>query len=63
MEAKTLLAINGLSVGYPDKVILKDMLLHIPAKSIVAVLGLNGKGKSTFIRTLAGLQPALQGKT
>lgn len=61
MEAKTLLAINGLSVGYPDKVILKDMLLHIPAKSIVAVLGLNGKGKSTFIRTLAGLQPALQG--
>ena len=38
MEAKTLLAINGLSVGYPDKVILKDMLLHIPAKSIVAVL-------------------------
>lgn len=61
MAAAPIIQVNNLSVGYPDKVILQNMFLQIPAGSIVAVLGLNGKGKSTFIRTLAGLQQPLHG--
>lgn len=29
---------------------------------LVAVVGINGVGKSTFLRTLSGVQPALEGK-
>ena len=54
--------VNNLSVGYPERIIMRELNLQIPTNSIVAVLGLNGKGKSTFIRTLAGLQHALQGE-
>jgi iron complex transport system ATP-binding protein len=36
--------------------------LRLQGGRVTALLGANGQGKSTLIRTLAGLQPALQGQ-
>ncbi len=42
-----------LSIGYPEKVVAKHINLEIMQGSHVAVLGDNGQGKTTFLRTLA----------
>lgn len=61
-----LLHTSGLSVGYrtkkQDKVLLDDLHLHLEQGKLTALLGINGTGKSTLLRTLAGLQPALRGQ-
>ncbi len=44
---------EDLSIGYPEKVVAKHINLEIMQGSHVAVLGDNGQGKTTFLRTLA----------
>lgn len=61
-----LLHTSSLSVGYrtrkQEKVLLTDLHLHIEQGKLTALLGINGTGKSSLVRTLAGLQPALSGQ-
>ncbi|GIV37235.1 MAG: iron(III) ABC transporter ATP-binding protein [Cyclobacteriaceae bacterium] len=60
-----LLQTRSLSVGYekPQKqVLLENLHLALPAGSLVCFMGPNGIGKSTLLRTLAGLQKPLSGE-
>jgi branched-chain amino acid transport system ATP-binding protein len=50
-----LLEAENLTAGYGAAPVLHDVSLAVPAKTIVAVLGANGAGKTTFLRTLSGL--------
>ena len=52
---------NNLTIGYPGRVIQRDLSLALQVGEMVCMLGPNGCGKSTLLRTLAGLQPALSG--
>ena len=45
---------ENLSIGYPEKAVARKINLEIDQGSRVAVLGDNGQGKTTFLRTLAG---------
>ncbi|MBI3318998.1 MAG: ABC-F family ATP-binding cassette domain-containing protein [Candidatus Omnitrophica bacterium] len=42
-----------LSIGYPEKLVAKDIRIEVDHGAHVAVLGDNGQGKTTFLRTLA----------
>lgn len=42
-----------LSIGYPDKIIARGINFDISRGEKVAVLGENGRGKTTFLRTIA----------
>lgn len=55
------LEIIGLSVGYTNKEIAKDINLTLEKGQLVCLLGQNGVGKSTLLRTLSNLQDSLQG--
>lgn len=55
------ISVDHLSIGYPQKVVQKDMSFSLQEGEMVCMLGPNGCGKSTLLRTLAGLQPALGG--
>lgn len=56
---------KGLCVGYRGKngvtVVAKDIDLGLRAGELTAIIGVNGIGKSTLLRTLAKLQPKLSG--
>lgn len=53
---------NNLSLGYGKNVLHREVNFSIPAGSYTCVVGDNGTGKSTLIKTLLGLIPALNGK-
>lgn len=54
------LEIKNLRVGFPNKVLCEINTTLLPGR-LTALMGRNGTGKSTLIRTIAGLTPALSG--
>ena len=60
--AKPLLALDKVRAGYGDAVVLDRISLEVPANGSLAVLGRNGVGKSTLLRTLMGLIPVRSGE-
>lgn len=60
------LSLSHLSVGYPQgrkghKVVLSDINATLYAGELTCILGANGIGKSTLLRTLSGFQRPLSG--
>ncbi len=55
MSDQPLLTISGLRSGYGGETVLQGVDLTIGRGEIVAVVGRNGVGKSTLMRTLTGL--------
>lgn len=54
---------HGLAAGYlPDKLIADRLDLSLSRGDMTLLLGANGRGKSTLLRTLSGAQPALAGE-
>jgi len=53
--ANPLLEVKGLSVSYGDVRALHDVSLEVEEGSIVALVGANGAGKSTRLKTVSGL--------
>jgi branched-chain amino acid transport system ATP-binding protein len=53
---------SQLSSGYSDIPVLRDVNLHVDEGEVVALLGANGAGKSTTLRTMAGALRATGGE-
>ena len=58
----SLITIRDLSLGYGNRILTEGMDMQVDSGEYVCVIGENGAGKSTFIRTLLGLQSPLKGK-
>ncbi|MBS4018976.1 MAG: ABC transporter ATP-binding protein [Dechloromonas sp.] len=61
MNAGPLLSARGLNAGYGDFQALFDVDFHIAAGEVVALIGANGAGKSTMLKTFVGLVPVRGG--
>ena len=56
MDSSELLSLNKLSAWYAaDHPVLSDFSLDLGTNEVVGLIGLNGAGKTTFIKTVAGL--------
>ncbi|MFD0961052.1 ABC transporter ATP-binding protein [Paenibacillus chungangensis] len=44
---------SGLDIGYDDRMIVQDLNVAIPQGKITALVGANGSGKSTILKTMA----------
>ena len=57
-----MLSVKNLNQYYGGSHILRDLTFEIPAGKVTALLGRNGVGKTTLLRTLMGLVPARSGE-
>ncbi len=57
-----MLQLTALNTYYGDSHILQGVDLHIPVGKAVGLLGRNGMGKTTLIRSLMGFVPAASGR-
>jgi sulfate-transporting ATPase len=63
MAAQYLFTMQGLGKVYPpDQVVLKDIWLSFLPGAKIGVLGLNGSGKSTILRVMAGVEKEFIGE-
>lgn len=53
---------RNLEIGYDGKAIVQNMNFSVNTGEYLCVIGENGAGKSTFMKTLLGLQPPIQGE-
>jgi branched-chain amino acid transport system ATP-binding protein len=62
MTAAPLLAANGLVSGYGGAMVLRGVSFSLAPREILAVLGKNGMGKTTLLKTVMGFVPAREGR-
>jgi len=62
MSASPILAIRDLDLFYGDAAALEDVAIDIGAGEIVAIIGANGAGKSSLIRTIHGIEKPRRGR-
>lgn len=60
-SGKEVLILKDLAVGYPDKTMLKDISFQINKGDRVAIIGQNGIGKSTLLKTVMKQLPVKNG--
>lgn len=60
-SGKEVLILKDLAVGYPDKTMLKDISFQINKGDRVAIIGQNGIGKSTLLKTVMKQLPVKAG--
>jgi branched-chain amino acid transport system ATP-binding protein len=53
--SETILELRGVTSGYGEKTVVRNLSLALPAGGSMAVLGPNGAGKTTFLKTCSGL--------
>lgn len=56
-----MLKVSNLAVGYQKNTIVRDISFELQSNELCAVVGVNGIGKSTLLRTLGRLQPKING--
>jgi urea transport system ATP-binding protein len=56
------LTINNLQVNYGESTILRDIALEVPAGQVVCLMGRNGVGKTTLLKSIMGLLKPRQGR-
>ena len=60
--AEPVLAIDGLTAGYDEAAVIRDVDLDVGAGEVVALLGPNGAGKTTTLRAISGLVKPMSGR-
>ncbi len=59
---RTMLKVTGLTSGYVEAAVLNSVDLDIPNGQIFALLGKNGMGKSTLLKSIIGFLPKMTGR-
>ena len=57
-----MLEFDGVSVGYKDLIVVHDVSFRVADGEVVSLVGSNGAGKTTILRTIAGLLHPARGE-
>jgi ABC transport system ATP-binding/permease protein len=57
-----MLTIENITKTYGDKTLFHSISLHIAGRERIGLIGVNGTGKSTLLKIIAGIEPADEGK-
>jgi len=58
---KVLVDIQNISVGYDENIVLRDVSLKIYERDFLGIVGPNGGGKTTLVKTILGLLKPVSG--
>jgi len=58
---ETVIKVSDLTLGYGDKVVLKDLDFTVERGEVFVILGGSGCGKSTLLKHMIGLYPPMSG--
>jgi len=61
-EAKAMLEVRNLNVYYGDSHVIRNVEFSVDDRETVAIMGRNGMGKSTLLKSLIGVLPARSGQ-
>jgi urea transport system ATP-binding protein len=61
MRAPGSLQVDKVNVYYRDSQALRDISMDVPAGTVVSLLGRNGVGKTTLLKSIVGLLPVRRG--
>jgi phospholipid/cholesterol/gamma-HCH transport system ATP-binding protein len=61
-ERPAKITVDGLTMAYGDRVVMKDLTFTVRERDIFVVMGGSGSGKSTLLRHLVGLQEPADGE-
>jgi len=56
------ISVKNLSVAYQQKPVLSDINVNLPESNLIGVIGPNGSGKTTMLKTIMGLMKPLKGQ-
>ncbi len=66
MEKEIILNANGISIGYSNKketnIVAENINITLEKGKLIAIIGANGIGKSTLLKTITGIQKPILGK-
>ncbi|MEJ2699054.1 MAG: ATP-binding cassette domain-containing protein [Desulfuromonadales bacterium] len=62
LKKEEIIAVENLTVGYGEHIVLKNVSFSVGEGEILTVLGPSGCGKSTLLKAMVGLLPPRQGK-
>jgi phospholipid/cholesterol/gamma-HCH transport system ATP-binding protein len=62
LSSETFLAIDHVTFGYDERVILSDVSLEFRRGSVTAIMGGSGCGKTTLLRLIGGTEKPQQGR-
>ncbi|TDQ83855.1 amino acid/amide ABC transporter ATP-binding protein 2 (HAAT family) [Dongia mobilis] len=57
-----LLQLDGISAGYGNQTVLREVSLAVADGGMTAIIGPNGHGKTTLLRAISGLMPLKAGR-
>lgn len=55
MSGDPLLDVDGVTAGYGETTVLRDLSMHVDSGEVVSLVGRNGAGKTTTLRTVNGI--------
>lgn len=61
MKELPLVVLEDVACGYGGQPVVRGINLSVGAGDFYALIGVNGSGKSTFLKTVVGLIPAMEG--
>jgi phospholipid/cholesterol/gamma-HCH transport system ATP-binding protein len=60
--ADDLISVSGLTMGFGDRVVIRDLDFTVRRREVFVVMGASGSGKTTLLRHLLGLQEPAAGQ-
>lgn len=56
-----MIKIDNITLSYDKKIVLEDLSLNLKEKSFIGIIGKNGTGKSTLLKSIVGLLKPVKG--